>query len=298
MESPLPRASDVALCVEGGGMRLALTGALVCALQEAGLTFDLACGISAGASVTANFVAETPWRTRAMFVDAVHDEPGHFEGWAGLVKGHGYFDADYLYEGCIADGSYPFDFERFEANPANWATQAFEADTGRTAIWQKSQLDDAIDMASHVRASSTMPLLMNPIEIDGHLMYDGGLGKGAGLPFTIAQALGYERFVMVASQEAGYRKSPVAPWLANLYFRWAKENPLVAKALLDRPAVYNETLDELDRLEAAGQALVIHPESMPLKNITLDYESLDAAWKAGFAQGQREVDRVKSFLEG
>ncbi len=297
MES-IQSKSGVALCVEGGGMRIAYTGALVCALQNAGLTFSLACGISAGASVSANFVAEMPWRTRAMFVDGVEgDASSHYGGWLGLAKGNGYFDADYLYEGCIEDGSYPFDFERFKESPTNWATQAFEADTGRTAIWQKSELGDALSMASHVRASSTMPMLMKPIAIDGHVMYDGGLGRGAGIPLTIAEELGYERFVCVLSQVRGYRKSPISPVMRDLYFRWAGRYPLVAKALVDRPAVYNETLDHLDALEKEGRALVICPDTMPLKNTTLDYGELDRAWKAGSAQGAREAVRVRDFLE-
>ncbi len=295
MERPEP-AGGVALCIEGGGMRIAYTGALVCSLQQAGLTFPLVCGISAGASVSANFVAEMPWRTRAMFVDGVVDEPSHYAGWVGLATGKGYFDADYLYEGCIEDGSYPFDFERFEASPANWATQALEADTGRTAIWQKGELGDALSMARHVRASSTMPLLMKPVEIDGHEMYDGGLGRGAGLPHVIAEELGYERFVVVLSQVREYAKAPVKPWVSRFYFRWAHDYPLVAKALLDRPAVYNETRKRLFELEAEGRALVITPDEMPLSNITLDYAKLDEAWKAGSAQGEREAARVRDFL--
>ena len=33
----------------------------------------------------------------------------------------------------------------------------------------------AIPMMEHVRASSTLPGVMKPIEVDGHVMYDGGL---------------------------------------------------------------------------------------------------------------------------
>ncbi len=297
--SAAPSADAVALCVEGGGMRMAYMGALVCALAEDGLLsagngVTLACGISAGSSVTANFVANVPWRTRAMFVDAVTSEG--FGGVRELARGHGYFNADYLYEGCIEDGSYPFDYESFRQSHCDYACQALEADTGRTAIWRKRDFTDVIDMASHIRASSTMPLAMRPIMIDGHLMFDGGLGRGAGIPYTIAQALGYERFIVVRSRVKEYRKKPVSRAMAEVYFRWAEEWPLVAKALIDRPFAYNESIEALDALEREGRALVIYPDEMPLKSTTIDYRQLDSAWKAGSAQGQRERERVAAFL--
>ena len=293
---PAPKPGAVALCVEGGGMRMAYVGAMVCAIARDGLDVDFACGISAGSSVTANFVADIPWRTRAMFVDAVTGE--RFGGLKSMATGHGYFDADYLYEGCIEDGSYPFDFETFERSPIGYGCQAFEADTGRTAIWTKRDFKDAVDMATHVRASSTMPMMMKPVVIDGHEMYDGGLGVGGGLSFTIAEALGYERFVMVRSRTGDYRKEPLPRYMKDLYFRWAEEKPLVAKALMDRPFVYNETLERLAGIEREGRALVVTPDIMPVSVSTLDYKTLDAAWKAGTEQGERERDRVLAFLKG
>lgn len=67
-------------------------------------------------------------------------------------------------------------------------------------------------------------------------------------------------------------------------------------ALLTRAERYNAELAHLAELEAQGKALVVRPETMPVKNTTLSVQDLELAFNLGHTQGLREWDRWEQFL--
>ena len=174
-----------ALVLEGGGMRAAHTAGIVAALIEHEVWFPYVCGLSAGSSNAVNYLSRDAVRTRQAFVDIAGDE--RFGGIGSLMRRNGFFNADFLYERAIQDGTLPFDWDTFRANPAQLRIQAFERDTGRTVTWTRDDMTSRVGMASLVRASSTMPFVMKPIEVGGQVMLDGGLGTGAGIPLHMAE---------------------------------------------------------------------------------------------------------------
>lgn len=290
-----PNAQDVALCFEGGGMRASYTGAIASALDRAGLGFPYVCGISAGASLTLDYLSHDPARNRAVFVDGALDPS--FGGPAHFIQGHGYFNADYLYEGCVELGTCPFDYEAYLAAPEAFCIQSFDGETGETLRWHREDVFGVVDLMSRARASSTLPTMMKPIHVDGHLCYDGGLGEGAGLPHVMAQADGYDRFVVVLTRPGGYRKKPLDREQVTAVTKAFRRHPALGEAIATRAERYNAALDDLEELEREGRALIVRPEAMPVDNSTLQWERLDRSWKLGEAQGAREVDRIRRWLE-
>ena len=117
-----------ALVFEGGGYRGAYTAGMVNLLLERGIYFDYACGLSAGASHTINYVSRDQTRVHMAFLAIDGNEP--VGGMGSFLRGRGYFNADYLYEGCIRDGFCGFAWDTFCANPARIRIQAFEAAAG------------------------------------------------------------------------------------------------------------------------------------------------------------------------
>lgn len=293
---------DTALVLEGGGLRASYTGGVLNVLLEQQIYFDFVCGISAGSSHSADYISRDPERVRGSFVELAASP--EFGGVRTLVRGNGYINSSYDYAGCIIDGSLPFDWKTFVANPARMAIQAFERDTGRTVVWTKGvspetdKLTTPPNLVGCVRAGSTMPFLMKPIRVDGKMMYDGGLGDGAGLPTHLAEDAGFERFVVILSQERGYAKEQLTPARERALRRAARRYPHLVDALASRPSRYNDALAHLRDLEEQGKALLIYPDEMPVKNATLDYPRLARAYEMGHAQGLRELPRVIEFLFG
>lgn len=286
----------VALVLEGGGMRAAHTAGIVATFIEHRMWYPYVCGISAGSSNSVNYLSRDALRTRRSFVEIADDE--RFGGIGSLARRNGFFNADFLYDGAIQDGTLPFDWETFRANPARLRIQAFERDTGRTVTWTKEDMATPLDMVRRVRAGSTMPFIMRPIEIDGRVMLDGGLGEGAGIPLHLAERDGYERFVFVATRPAGYRKKPMGRGQRGLMQRVCAGRPHVFEALSTRAGRYNAALGHVEELEREGRALVIRPEVMPIKNTETHVDRLAEVYAAGHALAERNMDRWREWLFG
>lgn len=295
-KAPSPNIPGVALVLEGGGMRAAHTAGIVAALIEHEVWFPYVCGLSAGSSNAVNYLSRDAERTRQAFVDIAGDE--RFGGVGSLMRHNGFFNADFLYERAIQDGTLPFDWETFRANPAQLRIQAFERDTGRTVTWTRDDMTSCVVMASLIRASSTMPFVMKPIEVGGQVMLDGGLGTGAGIPLHMAEDDGYQRFFFVATRPAGYRKEPMGHGTRGIMRRVCAGEPHVFEALATRAERYNAALDHLAELEREGRALVVRPESMPIQNTETNVERLRAVFDQGHALAEREMDGWLGWLRG
>ena len=287
---------DCALVFEGGGYRAAYTCAFANVLLEQGIYFDYVCGLSAGASNSVNYLSRDQARVREAFMTG-----GPAKGAVGLrslLRGRGYFDADALYEGALRDGTLVFDWEAFSANPARLRIQAFERDTGRTVRFSREDMTDPMRMIDLVRASSTLPGMMRPIEVDGRVLLDGGLGTGAGIPVGMAEEDGFEKILFVATRPRGYRKKEPGARDRQIYKRLAQNHPYLRNALLTRWERYNAALEHVEELAAEGRALILYPDEMPVENATVNPRRLAAAYEAGHAQYLRDLPMVRTFLFG
>ena len=296
MSRPTPlkvNVPDTALVLEGGGMRAAYSSAVVATLINNGIVFPYVAGISAGSSCLANYVSSDPHRAKITFTSFAADP--QFGNWRTFVRGKGLFNADYIYQHTSEPGeALPFNLKAYEEHPADFSIEAFRMKDGVTARWNRSDIKQMKDLMVRVQASSTMPILMPPVRIDGDLYVDGALGPDGGIPLTPVHDAGFKKFLIILTQERGYRKSPARnPWFIKQYFR---AYPAVVDALLDRPRRYNETRERVFELERAGQAYVFTPERMPIGNGETDVGKLAATYALGFEQIHRELPAIKEFL--
>ena len=296
METLTSNVRDCALVFEGGGYRGSFSAGVANVLLEQGIYFDYVCGLSAGASNTINYVSRDRKRVRSSFI--VDGQARAAVGLRSVLRGKGYFDADFLYEGALESGLLPFDWDTFQANPARVRIQAFERDTGRTVRFGRDEMTDAVRTVNLVRASSTLPGAMKPLPIDGVTYYDGGLGTGAGIPVCMAEEDGFEKFFFVATRPRGYRKEAPSERDARLYGRIAKDHPYLRRALLTRWERYNAALEHVERLAEEGRAYIVYPDEMTVESGTVNTRKLTASYEAGHAQGLRDLPKWREFLFG
>lgn len=292
-EIPGVDTSGVALVFEGGGMRGTYTAALVTVMLQAGLAFPWVGGISAGSSHTCNFVSRDTWRARASFVELAADP--QMGGWTSFARGTGYFNSEHIYEHTSGpDEALPFDWDTFHTNPATVRIGSFNCATGEEVYWGQEDFPTMGALLPRVRASSSMPILMPEVMIDGVPYLDGALGPTGGFALDAAQADGYGRFLVVMTRERGYRKPAMRT--PGFYRRHFRRHPAVAEALLARPDNYNRTLDDLEQLEAAGRAYLYVPDRMPVANGERRYDRLNTAYELGLVQARRELPAILDFL--
>lgn len=287
-------AKDTVLMFEGGGMRASYTSAIAVALMENGITFDHVCGISAGSSNTVNFLSGDAWRTRASFVDLAANP--RFGGIKTFLRGKGLFSAEWIYQKAGKPGAaLPFDYEAFARNPTPCSIQAFDRDTGADIVWRREDLNTLDNLMARVRASSTLPVAMPAVHLNGHVYYDGGLGTGGGIPLALALGSGCSRIFAVLTRPKGFRKPPTSAAekaIANLHVRY----PHLREALLTRNGRYNAELDRLEQLAEQGRAYIVYADDMSVENSTTNVEQLRKSYLAGAAQAQAELPSWLDWL--
>ena len=291
------RVDDTALVFEGGGMRGTYTAALVQVLLEAGLFFPWVGGISAGCTNTVNMVSRDLWRTREAFVGLTTDP--RTGGWGSFVRRQGYFNSEHIYLHTSApDESIPFDWETFAASPATVRLGAFRCDTGEEVYWGLEDMPTMDDLLVRARASSSMPVLMPMVEVDGAPYMDGAVGPTGGFAVDAARADGYDKLLVVMTRPEGYRKPPMRRHEIEVLQRLYSRYPALIQAVIDRPENYNRTVDELEELSSQERVYLFRPERMPITNGELRYDRIVTAFEAGLAQARRELPAIEAFLAG
>ena len=285
--------TDTALIFEGGGMRASFSSGVLAVLLEAGIHTNWVGGISAGSTCVANYVSRDARRAERSFVDFAA-EP-QFGNWRTWLRGQGVFNAEWIYERTsLPHQALPHDWATFQANPTQVAIGALRCTDGEMVYWGREDMSRMFDLMKRVRASSTMPLLMPLTTVDGELYCDGALGPTGGFAVDAAKDAGYEKFIVVMTRERGYRKQQTR--FPRGYQRIFRQYPAVAGGLLERPANYNRTLDELFELERAGRAFLIFPDKMPIRNSERRVPVLRAVFQSGRAVAERELGALQRFL--
>lgn len=290
---------DVALIIEGGGMRNAYTAAVVEALLRNDIVFPKAYGISAGAALAAFYASRNPARAKATFTESVRKTDGNML--KNLVEGKGAFDLQYVLEGLSEENAdehdeWTFDFEQLKHGETDVHIEAFDVDSGETAAWTRDDMRTMTDALERVQASCSYPLFTPTTTIDGRRYVDGGMGESHGICLHAAILDGFRRFFVVRTQKRGYKMPELSMEKRDAYRLAYAKHPKVVRALEDRPDAYNMLLDRLEGLREAGDAYVFCPDKMPITYKTTDYEALCSAYDAGLAQCERELPAWKTWL--
>ena len=284
-------ARDVALIIEGGGMRNSYTAPAIVHFIEQQVRFGWVGGVSAGAVHTLNYASADARRSRAAFTELASHP--HFGGVLKLARGKGYFNSDFIYG--HAEKLLPFDFASFASSPTQVHVEAMRADTGATVSWGRDDfLRDPSLVNKAARASSTVPKVMPITCIDSAPYVDGALGDSGGLLIDAARQAGFTRFLVLATRPRDYWKKPlVQPSAVRGMFR---RYPEIGNALHRRFERYNASKRKILAAERAGDALVFFPENMQAESIERRTSRLQRNYAAGKAQFEHEWPRWAEFL--
>lgn len=286
-------ARNVALVLEGGGMRNSYTAACIDQLLAHGVKFGWVGGVSAGASHTVNFLSGDRLRARESFITLpAHPAAG---GMSSFIRGNGYFNSDFIYEqAALPNASIPFNFETFFADDTPFSISALRADTGETVSWGRGDQKDDADLMRQVRASSTIPALMPTAFVDGVPYVDGALGDTGGLVLPNAIEAGFDKFLILATKPRNYTRPAMnSPQLVRLFNR---KYPAVAEAALTRHERYNEVREQMTELERQGKAMIFYPENMMVTSTERKVRALRRNYALGMQQTMRELPRWLEFL--
>ena len=248
-----------ALILEGGGMRGVFTCGVLDFFMDNGIWFPFTVGVSAGACNGLSYMSGQRGRARASNMDF-----------------------KLLFED-FPERIIPYDYPAYAANPDRYAMVTTNCLTGQAEYFEEK--NDPSRIMDIVRASSSLPYVTRITEVDGVPMLDGGIADS--IPVEYARSQGFTRFVIVLTRNKGYRKKEGPNPFADIFYR---KYPHLQEALRNRNAVYNRTMELVERLEASGEAIVIRPEK-PIKvsRMEKDTAKLTALYEEGYHQSARKL---------
>lgn len=276
------------LVLEGGGYRGLYTAGVLDAWMEAGIAFDHAVGVSAGAAFGCNLKSHQVGR--AIRYNKRFCGDARYAGLGNLLRTGDLFSRDFAY-GEVPFRLDPFDSATFAADPMRFTVVCTDVGTG-APIYHDLSEGGAEDI-EWIRASASIPALSRPVELDGRRYLDGGTADS--IPFAWMRAQGHDRVVAVLTQPAGFRKRPnsLMPLLRVVLRRY----PAVVGLLADRNVRYNAQLDEIAAAEAAGEVFALRPSaSVATPMVVKDPAVLDAVYRRGRADGEAALPALRAYL--
>lgn len=284
---------DIALVLEGGGMRGAYSSGVLDVMHDNGLKFGGYAGTSAGATHICSFMSEQ--RERNMRIDTVHSQDPRYMGFKQLIKTGDYFPREFCYI-TIPREIDPFDYAKFEENAkvSDFYSVATNLETGEAEYLLTQEVDKG-DGLECVRASASLPLMSKIVELRGMKLLDGGIGDS--IPFEFMERKGFKKQVVILTQQEGYVKKPNS--LIPLFKLMYRKYPKFVEAAATRHIRYNEALAKLKENEKAGKSFVFRPsEPFKISRIEKDASKLVELYKMGLKDGEANMPALKRFLEG
>ena len=277
------------LVMEGGAMRGLFTAGVTDVMMEAGIVFDGAIGVSAGAVFGGNYKAGQAGRVLRYNLRFCKDP--RYSSLRSLIKTGDLFGADFCYRE-IPDHLDPFDQAAYAANPMDFFVVATDVHTGR-AVYHNC-LDGGREDLEWFRASASMPLASRIVSVGGYDLLDGGIADS--IPLAYLEEQGYNRNVVVLTQPMGYvkTKNKAMPLLRRGY----KDYPQLLDTLARRQDVYNETTAAIREKERRGEVFVIRPEApLDIHRVEHDRARIQAVYDLGRAVMEKRLEAMKAFLQ-
>ncbi len=276
------------LILEGGAMRGMFTAGVMDVLMEQGIDFDGVIGVSAGAAFGCNYKSKQIGRVIRYNTKFCRDK--RYSGFRVLLKTGNIYSTDFCYNEVplVHD---VFDFDTFEQNPMEFYVVCTDVETGLPVYHNYgSRTDHGFDW---IRASASMPLVSQFVEIDGKKFLDGGISDS--IPVKYFETLGYRKNIAVLTRPMGYQKEPNK--LMPLIRRKYRAYPQLVDTLQNRHTRYNETLAYIRREEAAGRLLVIRPETaIKVSAVEKNPEKLRSVYEMGRSTATGQLDKILAFL--
>lgn len=270
---PVRWMKDTALVLEGGGMRGVFTCGVLDNFMDRGIRFPYVIGVSAGACNGLSYMSGQRGRAKFSNIDLLAKY--RYIGFRYLLKQHNIMDFNLLFHE-FPNRILPYDYEAYFRSEGRYVMVTTNCRTGRAEYFEEKSDPDRV--ISIVKASSSLPFVCPITEVDGVPMLDGGIVDS--IPVRHAMGEGYKRCVVVLTRNRGYRKNLHGTKVPPFIY---KEYPRLKVAINRRSAVYNEQLEEVERLEEEGLVQVIRPEKpIVVDRIERDINKLTALYEEGY----------------
>jgi predicted patatin/cPLA2 family phospholipase len=270
-----------ALVVEGGAMRgIFAAGVLDALMQGNHYDFDMALGVSAGATNLVGYLTRKPGRNRRVITEMATQR--EFFNPSRFVRGGHLTDVHWLWHAALE--RHPLQLEQlWQAMPLH--VVGSHAVTGEAAYWRVDE--DNLNPA--MVASCALPYLYrDTVELDGEPYVDGGVADS--IPVKHAYDMGARDITVVLSRPRGYRKRQYPQAMLEglqqrMQQRFGDEAQLLSAMML-RADDYNGSLEFIDKPpEDCRIRVIAPPPQFAVSRLTMNIDRLHQGYRMGLAAG-------------
>ncbi len=278
---------SIALVLEGGAKRGIYTAGVLDVLLENNLVADAVIGVSAGAVHGASYVSGQIGRSIRYYM-----KYGNYYKFMSLKN--------WLLTGNVVDTKFcyyelpeildKFDHETFEKSKTKYYVVCSNIETGKSEYILCKELKRSI---TYLRASASLPVFSKIVEIDGKKLLDGGICDS--IPLKASQKMGFDKNVVVLTRPLGYRKKK-SKFLT--FTKWLyRKFPNFAKAIENRPNMYNEQLDFVEaEAKKSSNTIVIRPSvDLGVKHMEKDLNKVKSMYELGRQDALDVLEELKNF---
>lgn len=276
------------LVLEGGAMRGLFTAGVLDVLMENGIVFDGAIGVSAGAAFGCNYKSGQIGRVIRYNTRFIKDK--RYCGFGVLLKTGNFYSTEFCYNEVPMKYDV-FDFDAYGKNPMEFYVVCTDIETGE-AVYHKFEGEKELGF-DWIRASASMPLVSQIVEIDDRKLLDGGVADS--IPVRFFQSIGYEKNIVVLTQPKGYvkKKNALMPLIQQKY----KKYPNLVKAIQNRHIMYNDTIAYISNEEKENRVFVIQPgEDLPVSRTEKSPDKLRKTYEIGRKTAKESLPAILRYL--
>ncbi len=280
------------LVMEGGAMRGMFTCGVIDVLMENDIDFDCGVGVSAGATFGVNFKSKQIGRP--LRYNKIYCDDKRYASLKSLLQTGDLYNVPFCY-GTLPYELDVWDTKTFYENPMEFYCVATDINTGNAVYHKCDNPNDTrrgIDI-KWIRASASMPVVSNPVEIDGDMFLDGGMSDS--IPLKFMESQNCDKILVIETQPIDYEKKPQK--FLRLIKLKLKKYPNMINTMANRYKMYNAQKKYVRKQEAAGKAFVIRP-SAPLKIGATEKNpnELQRVYDIGRKAALANLDRLKEYL--
>ena len=277
----------IGLVLEGGAMRGMYTVGVLDTFLNKDFWVDGVISVSAGALFGVNYPSKQ--KGRAIRYNKKFMPDSRYVSLKNLIKtGNIINKAFAFYE--VPFKQDVFDNATFQQTQIDFYATITNLNTAQA---EYVKLTDPLAQMEVLRATSAMPYVSTPVEINGVPYLDGAITDS--IPLEQIKKMGYDKIIVVLTRTLDYRKSKPNPILAKL---WYRKYPKFAEAVNNRYAMYNQQVESVIEQAEKGEIFVIRPSvDLSVKRVEKDPNKLQAMYDLGVSDMQREWENLQAFLE-
>jgi predicted patatin/cPLA2 family phospholipase len=277
------------LILEGGAKRGVFTSGLIDFFMEQGLEISNVIGVSAGSFNGINYLSHQPKRTKVCVMSEYKED--NCVSIKDFITKKQLIDMDKTFI-TFSDERYPFDYEAFFKSRMKTEIVATNCLTGK-AEFLTPKTNEEIMLFS--RASCSMPMLVNMVNIDGKPYLDGG--ASAAIPLEYALSKGYKKNIFILTRPKGFRKPMPSIATLKIQYRMYEKYPELIYTLKTANKRYNYTLDLLDKLEEQGEIFTIRPTLKAISHFERNHDKINEFYYHGYETAKLHYDELIEYLE-